>query len=933
MTPGRPDREESGVSVPPQPVPPPAVAPRALLMQAPASPPAAAQRWYWAIPHLAVALFAVAMLGLVALLQARETGVERDALARDLQWTEQALRRAMLGTEEFLVQLARDLGADTLDHDAFQVRANEHLGLNAALTNIAWVGRDQVIRWSAPFDTQAWLAGEPIDDAHVQGFQQSALSFRPAYGRAHLHDEAGASLELFVPVQRGAELVGVIVAAYSIERMITRLVPESFTEKYRLAVVDAEGAVLALSSALPAQDEHLALALPLTPPGNGMALQAMAFRPGGNVAQMMPSIIIVGLSMLVLWSLWMLRGHVQRRVQVEKERDRLFNLSLDLLGVVDLEGRFRRCNPAFERVLGHDPNTLPGRALIDFVHPDDVAETLAMLRRLVDGEPVNFENRCRCADGRYKWLVWNINPVRDEGLVYAVAHDITGRKATEDALRAESAFRKAMEDSVVTGLRAIDMSGRIIYVNTAFCRMLGFEERELVGAQPPFPYWPEELRDVCERNLALTLSGRAPRSGFEMRIQRKNGERFDARFYLSPLIDLTGRQTGWMASITDITEPKRVRAALEAAHERFEAVLDGLDAAVFVADARTDEILFANLAFKRVHGFDAVGRTVPGVGVPQPERSEYRVDPQLLTQAEVPRELFDGELQHPLSGRWYHVRERATRWVDGRIVRMGIATDITERKHTAEVSRQQQERLQRTSRLITMGEMASTLAHELNQPLSAIANYCSGSVTRLQSGKAQPEDVLVAMEKAAAQAERAGKIIRRVREFVKKSEPRRSALDIAEVLEDALGFADIEARRTGTRIRTDIAPGLAPVFADRIMIEQVLINLIRNGIDAMAATPGAERVLDIRVRAFGAAAVEVSVIDRGHGISEEGRRQLFTPFYTTKTEGMGMGLNICRSIVEFHNGRLIFDANPEGGTIFSFTLPTEKASERIARSA
>jgi hypothetical protein len=902
-------------------------------MHSPASAPAASQRWYWAIPHLAVALFALSMLALVALLQARETGVERDALTRDLQWTEQALRRTMLGTEEFLAQLARDLAAGTLDHDDFQLRANEHLALNAALGNIAWVGRDQVVRWSAPFDAQAWLAGEHLHEAHVQGFQQSALSFRPAYGRPHPHAEQGATLEVFVPVQRGGELLGVIVAAYVVERMITRLVPGAFTEKYRLAVVDAEGEVLALSSALPAEDEHLALTLPLEPPGNGMALQAMAFRPGGSAARMMPSIIIVGLSALVLWSLWMLRRHVLRRVQVEKERDRLFNLSLDMLCVVDLEGRFRRCNPAFERVLGHDPLALPGRALIDFVHRDDVAETLGMLRRLVDGEPVSFENRCRCADGSYKWLMWSINPVREEGLVYGVAHDVTRRKATEDALRAESAFRKAMEDSVVTGLRAIDLSGRIIYVNTAFCSMIGFEERELVGAGRPFPYWPEELRDVCERNLALTLSGQAPRSGFEMRIQRKNGERFDARFYLSPLIDLTGRQTGWMASITDITEPKRVRAALEAAHERFEAVLDGLDAAVFVADARTDEILFANLAFKRIHGFDAVGRTVPGVGVQQPERSKYRVDPRQLASTDVPCELFDGELQHPLSGRWYHVRERATRWVDGRVVRMGIATDITDRKHTAEVARQQEERLQRTSRLITMGEMASTLAHELNQPLSAIANYCAGSVTRLESGKARPEDVLVAMQKAAAQAERAGKIIRRVREFVKKSEPRRSALDLAEVLEDALGFADIDARRTGARIVTEIEPGLPAAFADRIMIEQVLLNLIRNGLDAMSDVPRPERVLTIRVRAYGATALEVAVIDRGHGISEEGRRQLFTPFYTTKTEGMGMGLNICRSIVEFHNGRLIVDANPEGGTIFSFTLPTETASERIARNA
>ncbi|PKO58111.1 MAG: PAS domain-containing sensor histidine kinase, partial [Betaproteobacteria bacterium HGW-Betaproteobacteria-19] len=429
------------------------------------------------------------------------------------------------------------------------------------------------------------------------------------------------------------------------------------------------------------------------------------------------------------------------------------------------------------------------------------------------------------------------------------------------------------------------------------------------------------------------LGGRAPASGFEMRIRRKNGERLDARFYLSPLIDLTGRQTGWMASMTDITEPKRVRAALEAAHERFEAVLDGLDAAVFVSDAGTDEILFANRAFKAIHGFDAVGRTVRGVAVPQPERGDYPVDPRGLTVTDLPRELFDGELQHPLSGRWYHVREHATRWVDGRVVRMGIATDITDRKQTAEISRQQEERLERTSRLITMGEMASTLAHELNQPLSAIANYCAGCVTRMQSGNSKPEDLLAAMQKARFQAERAGKIIRRIREFVKKSEPRRSAVRIAEVLDDALGFAEIDARRLGIRLVAEVAPDLPAVYADRIMIEQVVLNLVRNGLDAMSNVLPDERILIARARPFGPHSVEVAVIDRGHGLSDEDRARLFTPFFTTKAEGMGMGLNICRSIIEFHDGRLIVDVNPEGGTIFSFTLPTEAASERVARRA
>ena len=890
-------------------------------------------RWYWAAPYVAVVLFASSMLALVWLLQQRETEVERGAIVRDLQWAKQTMRRQMLATEEFLGQLGRDLAADAIDRDDFQLRATQHIANHSELANIAWVGEDEVVRWTAPFDTTDWLSGDAMVGEQVRLLERARVSGRLAYGDAYRTARGDTVLEVYSPVLRGGQYQGAIVGVYSVERIVRHLVPAWFGEKYRLVLRNPRGEALAANSTLQDIDESLAFELALDPPGNGLALRATAVRSPGDLPQALPATLILGLSVLVLWTLWALRSHVLRRVQVEKERDRLFNLSLDMLCVLGLDGRFRRCNPAFERILGHVPDSLPGQSLIDFVHADDVGDTMAQMRQLADGEPVKFENRCRCADGSYKWLVWSINPVREEQLVYAVAHDITGRKAAEEALRAESTFRKAMEDSVLTGLRAIDLGGRIIYVNSAFCRMVGWDESELVGLSAPFPYWPDEARALSERNLAMTLAGQAPASGFEMRIRRKNGERFDARFYLSPLIDMSGRQTGWMASITDITEPKRVRAELEAAHERFEAVLDGLDAAVFVADARTDEILFANRAFKHIHGFDAVGRTVRGVAVPQPERGDYRVDPRGLAPADVPRELFDGELQHPLSGRWYHVREQATRWVDGRVVRMGIATDITDRKQTAEVSRQQEERLQRTARLITMGEMASTLAHELNQPLSAIANYCAGCVTRMQGGKWKPEEVLVAMQKASFQADRAGKIIRRVREFVKKSEPRRSAVRMPDVLDDALGFADIDARRTGIRLVTEIEPELPPVFADRIMIEQVVLNLIRNGLDAMADTLPESRVLRVRARRFGKDAVEVAVIDRGHGISEEGRQRLFTPFYTTKTEGMGMGLNICRSIVEFHDGRLIVDDNPEGGTIFSFTLPTESASERFARSA
>lgn len=499
------------------------------------------------------------------------------------------------------------------------------------------------------------------------------------------------------------------------------------------------------------------------------------------------------------------------------------------------------------------------------------------------------------------------------------------RAETEEQLRAAYAFRQAMSQSMVTGLRAIDLEGRITFVNAAFCRMTGFSEGELVGIVPPYPYWPPEEFEQLQRNIDQALAGLAPPGGFEMRIMRKDGGRFYARLYFSPLIDTDGRQIGWMASMNDITEPKRIRLELERAHERFVTVLDGLDSAVHVADAGSGEILFANRAFRNIYGFDTVGRDSTVVSAacrPAPETLARA--PAGLAKADLPCELYDGEIQHALSGRWYHVHERAIRWVDGRTVRVQIAADITEKKHIDEMNLAQQKRLEQTSRLITMGEMASSLAHELNQPLSAIANYCAGCVKRLQSGNYRLDDLLAAMQKASTQAERAGKIIRRMRDMVKKGDPNRQPALLAELVEETRAFADIEAKKTGVQILVGIPEDLPLIVVDRIMIEQVLLNLLKNGIEAMHEQPAERRELAVSAARSEERMLEVAVADRGPGLAGDDLEKVFEPFYTTKPEGLGIGLAICRSIIEFHQGRLWAEARPEGGTVFRFTVPIEE---------
>ena len=388
-------------------------------------------------------------------------------------------------------------------------------------------------------------------------------------------------------------------------------------------------------------------------------------------------------------------------------------------------------------------------------------------------------------------IVWSVMQLRRQ---------LARRQRAENALLEESAFRRAMEDSLLTGMRARDLDGRLTYVNSAFCNMTGYMADELIGLKPPMPYWdPERIERTFELHHEI-MSGGTPSEGAEVRLRRKNGEVLDALVFEAPLIDARGRHTGWMGSVLDITEQKRAR----------------------------------------------------------------------------------------------------------------------------ELALQQEERLQATSRLVTMGEMASTLAHELNQPLAAIASYSNGCINRLESGALDRAELLDIQQRIARQARRAGEIIRRVHDFVRRSEPQRAPLDLNTVIRDAVGLIEADARKRQMRIVTELASGLPAVLADAVMIEQIIVNLVRNGMDAMRDTPRPRREMRIRTSQEGRH-VCVRVSDRGAGIPPETAARLFEPFFTTKPEGMGMGLNICRSIAELHHGRLTFEAAPEGGTIFTLSLPVESA--------
>ena len=542
------------------------------------------------------------------------------------------------------------------------------------------------------------------------------------------------------------------------------------------------------------------------------------------------------------------------------------------------------------------------------------------------------------------WLVGTLSAMTAWMLIGNFRHT-RRRMQAQQALVAETSFRRAMENSMLTGMRALDMQGRITYVNAAFCQMTGWSEAELVGRTPPFPYWPDSDREQLAARLDDELHGRTTTGGFQVRVKRKDGSVFDARLYVSPLVDAKGHQTGWMTSMTDITEPNRIREQLSASYERFTTVLEALDASVSVAPLGSEELLFANKLYRLWFGVQTAGhlQMVAQAGVPEHPRTDESSDEVdsfvgLPTGALTAALSENAEIFVPELGKWLEVRSRYLNWVDGRLAQMVIATDITPRRHAEEQSAAQAERAQSASRLITMGEMASSVAHELNQPLTAINNYCNGLVSRIKGKQISEDDLLAALDKTARQAQRAGQIIQRIRSFVKRSEPNRTLSDVTLMVNEAVELAEIELRRRNVRLSHYVAARLPKLLVDPILIEQVLVNLLKNAAESIehAKRPSARRSVELRVipkQVDEQPVVEFSVLDSGAGLSPEVMDRLYEAFFSTKVEGMGIGLNLCRTIVESHQGRMraenIYNGTEVAGCRFSFWIPVSGATNSI----
>lgn len=256
---------------------------------------------------------------------------------------------------------------------------------------------------------------------------------------------------------------------------------------------------------------------------------------------------------------------------------------------------------------------------------------------------------------------------------------------------------------------------------------------------------------------------------------------------------------------------------------------------------------------------------------------------------------------------------------------VGMMQDLTDHKKAEEQKLRLQTNMLTASRLTTMGEMAAAIAHEINQPLAAIANYASACERLLDMDSDNTDDIRSALDKIKGQSHRAGDIIRRLRSFVKPDSIKLEPTKIKAVIDEIRPLAEVDANANNMSLSFDISEGLPEIIADQLQIQQVLLNLIRNGIDAMGDTPPADRKLEVQGYIATPDSLQIDVIDRGHGINDEVGEHLFNPLYTTKSGGMGMGLAISHTIVKSHGGTLTYSNNAGGGVTFSVTLPTKVA--------
>jgi two-component system, LuxR family, sensor kinase FixL len=580
-------------------------------------------------------------------------------------------------------------------------------------------------------------------------------------------------------------------------------------------------------------------------------------------------------------------------------------------------------------LLGHrSGDRLNYAGFLDLVHADDrAAVDQALCEAISHRAAFDFDLRpAHPADEQWVRARGRIfgdgESIEAVGIVLALSN----RKSDEDAMSRLAAIVTSSEDAIA----GATLEGIVTDWNRGAEAVFGYTSEEMIGKTIAVLVPAENQRDAFE---ALERIKRGePVTHFETRRRRKDGRIIDVSLTVSPVRDGSGRLLGAAKVARDITVAKQAQAALVEREAHLRSVLETIPDAMIVIDAR-GIIQSFSAAAQRLFGFAAdeiIGQNV-SLLMPAPYREEH--DGHLARYARTGERRVIGRGRVVVGLR----RDGSTFPMELSVGEAcsgaghfftGFVRDLTERQETQQRMQDLQAALVHISRFSAMGEMASTLAHELNQPLTAVASYLNGC-RRLLLDVDDKKAVMIrdAVDRAADQALRAGQIIRRMRQFVARGDTERHVENLAKLIEEASALALVGIKETGVRVTFHLDRRAAFVLVDKIQIQQVILNLMRNAIEAMQEM--SRRELTVSTVEIDADTVEVVVTDTGPGIAKEIVHQLFQPFVTTKADGMGIGLSISRTIIEAHGGRLWVEPNAEGGTIFRFTLKAVNPEEAV----
>ena len=494
----------------------------------------------------------------------------------------------------------------------------------------------------------------------------------------------------------------------------------------------------------------------------------------------------------------------------------------------------------------------------------------------------------------------------------------------EAAYENESGFN-ILAETATDGIISIDDQSAIRYVNPAAGQMFGYELAEMLGKNLT-SFMPERLRQMHLASLRRYVTTGQRHIGWravELTGLHQSGREFPIEISFAE--DVRNGKHFFTGIVRDVTDRKRSEEALRASEQRLLAIVDNTTAVIFIKDLEL-RYLLVNREYERL--FDVRRDQIRGKTDfdihPHEVAETLQANDRQVIEAGGPTQFeevvpSDGSARHYVAVKFL-LRDQ----VDEPYAVCGIATDITALKQAQEALRSTEAELAHITRVMTMGEITSSIAHEINQPLGAIVNYGNACLRLLTAGSANLTEIATALSAIVKDANRASAIIARIRALSKKSPPEMAALQVRDVVTEILAL--VRRELTGHRIalKTAFPEDLSPVLGDRIQLQQVLLNLVMNSIEAMNKVPEDQRQLFIEAQSQvseGKLFVLITVTDSGVGLKAEDLPKLFQTFYTTRAEGIGMGLAISRSIVEAHGGRIWATPNANLGATFQFTLP------------